>query len=39
MIVEWNGDKLVVDGVALSALEDDHRDRGWGSYIMGYAPP
>lgn len=27
MIVEWNGDKVVADGAALSALEDDHREK------------
>jgi len=25
---EWNGDKVVADGAALSALEDDHRRKG-----------
>lgn len=25
---EWNGDKVVADGAALSALEDDYRE--WG---------
>lgn len=36
MIEEGNGDKVVADGAALSALEDDYRER---SYTMGYAPP
>jgi len=28
MVVEWNGDKVVADGAALSALEDDERGKG-----------
>ncbi|TKY74488.1 hypothetical protein E2542_SST03249 [Spatholobus suberectus] len=38
MIGEWNGDKLGADGAALSALEDDYREKGVGELYNGVCP-